>query len=98
MSHSSSSLIENAAAGRPVQPFAETPQTQTIRKEWITVAEATTYSSLTKPHIYQLMDRGLFRYVSLRERGKVKGKRLISFDSLRAFLESRAKGGEPTAA
>jgi hypothetical protein len=69
-----------------------------VVKEWITVREATTYSALSKPHLYQLMAAGKIKNVSLRERGKIKGKRLIFFDSLRNFLESHAKGGESVAA
>lgn len=61
--------------------------------EWLRVKEACQYSRLSKPKLYELIHRGLIKSVSLRERGQVRGARLISFDSLRAFLESRASGG-----
>lgn len=66
--------------------------------EWLRVSEACRYSRLSKPKLYQLFKRGLIKTVSLRERGMVRGTRLVSFDSLRAFLESRASGGEEISA
>jgi hypothetical protein len=63
--------------------------------EWYSVAEAMTYSRFSKGLLYSLMNRGLIKSVSLRERGMVKGKRIISVDSLRSFLNSRASGGHP---
>lgn len=62
--------------------------------EWFRVAEACTYSRLSKPKLYQLLNRGLIKSCSLKERGQIKGTRLISSDSLRLFLQSRASGGE----
>ena len=67
-----------------------------LPREWLRVQEACEYSRLSKPLLYRLMNRGLIRNVSLRERGRVRGARLISFDSLRQYLESRATGGAPT--
>jgi len=64
-----------------------------VPTEWLRVKEACEYSRLSKPTLYNLMERGLIRNVSLRERGKIKGARLISFDSLRNYLESKATGG-----
>lgn len=63
-------------------------------KEWLRVKEATAFCGLTKPMLYHLMNQGLIRNTSLRARGQTKGTRLINFDSLREFLESRATGGE----
>ena len=65
--------------------------------EWLRVSEACKYSRLSKPKLYQLFNLGLIKTVSLRERGMVRGTRLVSFDSLRAFLESRASGGKEAA-
>ena len=76
-----------------------TPTTgEALQKEWLRVKEATTFSGISKPALYDLMNRGLIRNVSLRSRGQIKGTRLISFDSLRNFLDSRATGGTPTGA
>jgi hypothetical protein len=62
--------------------------------EWFSVSEAMTFTRFSKGLLYNLMNRGLIKSVSLRERGMVKGKRIISVDSLRNFLNSRASGGE----
>jgi excisionase family DNA binding protein len=70
-----------------------TTQNESLPKEWLRVSEACQYSRLSKPTLYNLLNRGLVKSVSLRERGQIKGTRLISFDSLRGFLESRASGG-----
>ena len=66
---------------------------EVIPREWLRVSEAIQYSRLSKPTLYGLFNRGLVKTVSLRERGKQRGARLVSFDSLKAFLESRASGG-----
>jgi hypothetical protein len=38
---------------------------------------------------YQLLNEGKIRGVSLRRRGAVRGKRLFSVDSIRAFLRDQ---------
>lgn len=65
--------------------------------EWWSVAEACKYSRFSKGLLYDLINRSLIRSMSLRERGRIKGKRLISSDSLKQFLRSRATGGEALA-
>ncbi len=61
--------------------------------EWLTVSEACQYARCSKPFLYALFRRGLVRNVSLRERGKTRGLRRVSFDSLKYFLDSHATGG-----
>lgn len=75
----------------PTAPSAALP------REWLRIKEACEYSRLSKPKIYDLLNRGLIRSSSLRERGQIKGTRLICFDSLRQFLNSRASGGQEQA-
>jgi len=69
-------------------------QVAAIVPEWITVAEACRFAAVSKPVIYGWMNRGLIKNFSARERGQVRGVRRVSFDSLRAFLNGRATGGE----
>ncbi len=64
-------------------------------REWIRVDQACQWSGICRSLIYKLMTSGKIRSVSLRERGTSRGTRLISFPSLRAFLESKAEGGAP---
>jgi excisionase family DNA binding protein len=68
-------------------------QTRTIPNDWLRVSEACQYSRVSKPTLYNLLNRGLVKSVSLKERGQIKGTRLVSFHSLKAFLESKATGG-----
>ncbi len=74
-----------------------TNQPAAIQPEWLRVKEACDYSRLSKPKLYDLLNRQLIKSVSLRERGQIKGTRLVSFESLRQFLESRASGGTAAA-
>ena len=84
-------MVENKETAKEANP---------THQEWLRVKEACEYSRMSKPALYARMNRGLIKNVSLKERGQIKGTRLISFDSLRAYLEARASGGEmaPTTA
>ncbi len=66
---------------------------QAIPQDWLRVSEACAYCRCSRPKLYDLLNRGLVKSVSLKERGQIKGTRLVSFHSLKAFLESRATGG-----
>lgn len=74
----------------PIAPAATMPE-----PEWIRVNQASSWCGLPKQTLYRLMASGKVRHVSLRERGCAQGTRLISFPSLKAFLESKAEGGAP---
>jgi predicted DNA-binding transcriptional regulator AlpA len=63
-----------------------------LPREWLRVNEACDYSRLSKPKMYELMKRGLIKSAELREPGKIKGSRLISFSSLKDFLEACTNG------
>lgn len=78
---------------------SENPSTETnaLPREWLRIKEACEFSRLSKPKLYDLINRSLIQTVSLRERGQIKGTRLVSFDSLRDFLRSRMTGGESSA-
>ena len=74
-------------SAKPITP------SHAAHQEWMRIAEAVQYSTLSKAKLYDLINRGLIKSVSLRERGQIKGTRLVSYPSLCAFLESRATGG-----
>ena len=78
---------------RSAQPPSHPPHADASHPEWLRVKEAVAYSRLSKAKLYQLFNRSLIKTVSLRERGMVKGTRLVSYDSLRDFLDKRASGG-----
>lgn len=79
---------------KPTTQTALAHDASSDRLEWLRVDEARAFSRLSKAKLYDLINRGLIKSVSLKERNQIKGTRLISNDSLRAFLESRATGGE----
>lgn len=54
--------------------------------EFVTCHQATALFGLSRSHLYQLAERGEIQSISLRERNKVKGKRLFIADSIRNFL------------
>ncbi len=64
------------------------------RPEWIDAVAVRAIFTLSRATLYRLAEAGKIRTTSLRERGKLKGRRLFSYDSIRQFLESRATGGE----
>ena len=70
---------------------------QPIKPVWITVKNAGILTSLSKPAIYDLMNSGVIKNFSLRERGKIKGSRRILLESLLDFLESKSSGGNASA-
>lgn len=63
------------------------------RPEWGDARRVTLIFGLGKSTLYRLADEGKIRTSSLRERGKLRGKRLFSLDSIAAFIEGRATGG-----
>jgi len=62
--------------------------------EWLRVKAATAFSGLSRAKLYDLIHSGRIRSASIREQGQRKGTRLISFASLRTFIESLATGGD----
>ena len=73
----------------PIAPASTMPE-----PEWIRVKQAIAWSGIGETKLYGLMASKKIKSVALRERGETKGTRLISFPSLRGFLESKATGGE----
>lgn len=71
-----------------------TPNGPQRRPEWLDAKGATEIFTLSRATLYRLAEAGKIRTTSLRERGKLKGRRLFNYDSIRQFLESRATGGE----
>ena len=73
----------------PIAPAATMPE-----PEWIRIPQASAWCGMCRSALYQLINAGKIKSVSMRERGTTRGTRLISFPSLRAYLEARATGGE----
>jgi len=52
---------------------------------------------LTRSHLYQLSGEGKIRSVSLRQPGKIKGRRLFDCASIRKFLRDNYAAPQPAA-
>lgn len=74
----------------PIAPASTMPD-----PEWIRVKQAIAWCGISQTKLYGLMGERKIKSVTLRERGDRRGTRLISFPSLKGFLESKATGGEP---
>lgn len=66
----------------------------TTRPEWADCKGITRIFGIGKSTLYRLEAEGKIRSSSLRERGKLRGKKLFSCDSVAAFIEKMASGGE----
>ena len=64
-------------------------QSGAVKPEWIRFPKAghlCSFSGLTRSFLYALAAEGKIKTLSLRERGKARGVRLISYDSLMAYI------------
>ncbi len=52
------------------------------------------YCQLSRPYLYELINRGLIKSVSLRKPGCTKGVRLIHLASVKSYLRERMQGQE----
>jgi hypothetical protein len=65
--------------------------------EWLRIPEATRLFGLSRSKLYALISERRIKSFCLRERNKLKGIRLLNYDSLAAFLENEAKTQEQEA-
>jgi predicted DNA-binding transcriptional regulator AlpA len=61
------------------------------RPEWLRIDAAVRLFGLSRSKLYELITDRKIKSFCLRERNKIKGIRLISFDSLSEFLENEAR-------
>jgi hypothetical protein len=62
------------------------------RPEWLRVADAVRYSSISRSLLYELLKAGQVESRVLRKRGRVRGIRLVSVDSLNQFIKALPSG------
>lgn len=60
------------------------------RREWMRVRQAVSCFSIGRSSLYKLLSKGLVKSVSIKERGALRGIRLINADSIRNYLENLA--------
>lgn len=68
-------------------------QQDALKPEWIRPKDVPRFFGLGRTATYALLSEGKVKSVSMRKRGQRHGTRLISYDSLKNYLESLAKGG-----
>lgn len=64
------------------------------RPEWIRPKQVPHYFGIGRTMIYQLIAENKIRTVSMRKRGQRHGTRLISYDSVSAYLEKLSNNPE----
>lgn len=74
-------------------PVAAGTQNINNLPEWLRVPAACQRFGVSRSWLYERIGSGRIKSTCLRERGKVKGIRLISRDSLAAFIEASLGGG-----
>jgi hypothetical protein len=77
-------------------PSASTPMEEAdghgdLKPEWLRMPQAVQLFGISRAKLYDLINKGRIKSVSLRERGQTKGTRLLSYDSLHAYLEELAE-------
>ena len=66
----------------------------TLKPEWLRLPDASRISGIGRSSLYILIKEGRVKSVCLRKRNSIRGIRLVNADSLNAFIESFADGGE----
>jgi|SRR5437660_597303 len=81
---------------QPVQIGSPTqrPLPPVQRPEWVRVDAAVKLFGISRAKLYEMIADRKIKSFCLRERNKIKGIRLISFDSLSEFLENEAQAQE----
>jgi hypothetical protein len=74
--------------------MAEKKQTTVERPEWLRPKMVPLYFGIGRSRLYELINEGKVKSVSLRERGAKHGTRLVSYDSLSNYIESMAGNSE----
>ena len=56
--------------------------------DWLTVKEAMQYAKISRSRLYNLIGDAAVRTVSMRRRGKTRGKRYISKQSVDTYFDT----------
>ena len=62
------------------------------KPEWLRLPDATRIFGLSRSTLYELIADNRIRSTALKKRGSTRGIRIISYDSLAAFLNEAANG------
>lgn len=75
-------------------PMSANVTPKQFRPEWGDARVVQNLFCICKSTLYRLADEGKIRTSSLKERGKLRGKRLFDLDSISRYIEKMASGGE----
>lgn len=78
----------------PISSGMSENSSSTEKPEWASALTISRIFGLSRSSLYELASAGKIRTASLRDRGKKRGKRLFSTDSVSQFIEAHASGGE----
>jgi hypothetical protein len=83
------SVVKNNSLSNGIEPLSRSAAASNLplKPEWIRVPEAVRVSGISRSSLYELIAAGKIKSFSNRQRGAVRGIRLISYDSLMAYLE-----------
>ena len=62
-----------------------------VRPEWLRIPSAVRIFGISRTKLYELISQRKIKSVSLRERGQVRGTRLLNYDSLVDYLDQLAE-------
>lgn len=66
--------------------------TPSVKPEWLRLPQAQELFGIGRSKLYELINEGKIKSVSLRNRGQKSGTRLISYDSLNDYINSQIIG------
>ena len=64
-----------------------------LKPEWCRIPEAIRLFGICRSSLYELIAEGKIKSTCLKKRGALRGVRLVSFDSLAAFIEASVERG-----
>ena len=65
--------------------------TDNVRPEWLRIPSAVKIFGISRTKLYELIGKQKIKSVSLRERGQIRGTRLLSYDSIMKYLDQLSK-------
>ena len=71
--------------------IAQDQETDNPRPEWLRIPSAVKIFGISRTKLYELIGQQKIKSVSLRERGQVRGTRLLSYDSMMDYLDQLAE-------
>ena len=64
------------------------PTIEQLKPEWLKIRDAVRVSGLGRSTLYTLLSSGDVKSAVVRKRGNLRGRRLVSYDSLTAYIQN----------